>query len=157
MRRSRDTRDHVPTTVMVEYYAQRGSAGLILSEATGISLQGLGWPFATGIWNDEQIVAWRRVTDSIHAAGGRIFCQLWHMGGVVHSNFMGGEKPVSASVIAAPGLAHAYEGKLPHVVPRSLRAEEIPKLIDDYRRAAGNALRAGFDSSTRGGGPVFWI
>ena len=82
--RARNTRDHVATPLMVEYYTQRASAGLIITEATGISRQGLGWPFGPGIWNAEQTAAWRTVTTSVHAVGGRIICQLWHMGRLVH-------------------------------------------------------------------------
>ncbi|MET0372772.1 MAG: alkene reductase, partial [Rhizorhabdus sp.] len=142
--RSRATREAVPTPVMAEYYAQRASAGLIISEATGISRAGLGWPDAPGIWNDEQVAAWRVVTDAVHEAGGRIVSQLWHMGRVVHPSFSG-EQPVSSSAIAAPDLAHTYEGKQPYVVPRALGIDEMPALVDDYRDAARNAIAAGFD------------
>src|ERR1700712_30714 len=78
--RGRSTRDHVPTDAMVEYYTQRAGAGLLITEATGISQQGLGWPYAPGIWSDEQVAGWKKVTDSVHKAGGRIVLQLWHMG-----------------------------------------------------------------------------
>ncbi len=142
--RGRATREHVPTPVMAEYYSQRASAGLILSEATGISKEGLGWPFAPGIWTEEQVQAWKPVVESVHRAGGRIALQLWHMGRVVHPD-LGGGPPVSASAIAAPGDAHTYEGKKPNVTPRSLEAAEIPRLLDDYRHAAANAMKAGFD------------
>lgn len=143
--RARGTRDHLPTPVMADYYAQRASAGLIISEATGISREGLGWPFATGIWSDEQVAGWASVTDAVHAVGGRIFCQLWHMGRVVHPSLRDGAEPVSASATTAPGLAHTYDGKQPHAQARALTIEEIPRVVEDYRRAAGNALRAGFD------------
>ena len=83
--RGRATQDHVPTPLMIDYYRQRASAGLIISEATGVSRQGLGWPYAPGLWNDEQVAAWKPVTDSVHAAGGHIVAQLWHMGRQVHS------------------------------------------------------------------------
>ena len=143
--RARGTRDHLPTPIMAEYYAQRASAGLIISEATGISSEGLGWPFATGIWSDSQVAGWSVVTDAVHAAGGRIFCQLWHMGRVVHPSLRGGAIPVSSSPTTAPGLAHTYDGKQPHVQARALTLEDIRRVIDDYRQAARNALRAGFD------------
>lgn len=143
--RARGTREHLPTPVMADYYAQRASAGLIISEATGISREGLGWPFATGIWSDEQVAGWASVTDAVHAVGGRIFCQLWHMGRVVHPSLRDGAVPVSASATTAPGLAHTYEGKQPYAQARALTIEEIPRVVEDYRRAAGNALRAGFD------------
>jgi 2,4-dienoyl-CoA reductase-like NADH-dependent reductase (Old Yellow Enzyme family) len=143
--RSRSTRDHVPTAIMAEYYRQRASAGLIISEATGISLQGLGWPFAPGIWSAEQVAGWRRITDAVHAAGGRILSQLWHMGRVVHPSLPGRGQPVSASATTAPGFARTYEGKHLHAEARPLRIDEIPGILDDYRRAAANAMAAGFD------------
>ncbi len=143
--RGRSTREHVPTPVMAEYYAQRASAGLIISEATGISQQGLGWPYAPGIWNQAQVEAWRPVTEAVHKAGGRIVMQLWHMGRLVHSSFLGGEAPVSSVEVASPGKAHTYEGKQPYETPRALRADEIPALLEDYRNASRNAMAAGFD------------
>lgn len=143
--RGRATRDHVPTPLMADYYAQRASAGLIISEATGISQQGLGWPFAPGLWSDEQVEAWKPVTEAVHWAGGRIVAQLWHMGRVVHPDFLGGQPPVSASATTAPGKAHTYAGKQPYAEARPLAVEEIPALLDDYARAARNAIAAGFD------------
>ena len=143
--RARNTRDHVPTPMMAEYYVQRASAGLIITEATGISPQGLGWAFAPGLWSDEQTVAWRTITTAVHAAGGRIMSQLWHMGRLVHPSLPGRAQPVSASGTTAPGLAHTYEGKQPYVQARPLRMDEIPALLDDYRKAARNAVAAGFD------------
>jgi N-ethylmaleimide reductase len=142
--RGRSTRDHVPTPMMVEYYTQRASAGLIISEATGISRQGMGWPYGPGIWTPEQTAAWRAVTEGVHKAGGRIVCQLWHMGRVVHPS-LGGGQPVSASATTAPGAAHTYEGKQPYAEARPLRLDEMAGLLDDYRAAAGNAMAAGFD------------
>lgn len=143
--RGRATRDHVPTDLMPVYYAQRASAGLIISEATGISRQGLGWPYAPGIWSEEQVAGWRQVTDAVHAAGGRIFCQLWHMGRVVHPSFLGGESPVSASATTAPGHAHTYDGRQPYAQARALGVEEIAAIVTDYGHAAGMAIAAGFD------------
>ena len=142
--RGRATRDGVPTQVMAEYYGQRAGAGLIISEATGISRAGLGWPFAPGLWNAEQVEAWKPVTGAVHAAGGRIVAQLWHMGRVVHSS-LGGGQPVSSSATTAPGDAHTYDGKQPYEQARALRLDEIPALLDDYARAARNAIAAGFD------------
>jgi 2,4-dienoyl-CoA reductase-like NADH-dependent reductase (Old Yellow Enzyme family) len=143
--RGRSTRDHVPTPLMAEYYAQRASAGLIISEATGITQQGLGWPYAPGLWNAEQVKAWQPVTAAVHKAGGRIAAQLWHMGRLVHPSFLGGAAPVSSSATTGPGQAYTYDGKLPYQPARALRADEIPALLEDYRRATRNALEAGFD------------
>ncbi len=143
--RARATPDHVPTALMVEYYSQRASAGLILSEATGISPQGLGWPFAPGLWSPEQVAGWKPVTAAVHAAGGRIFAQLWHMGRLVHPSFPGRGQPVSASATTAPFKAHTYAGKQPYTEARALRLDELPGVIDDYRTAARHAIEAGFD------------
>jgi 2,4-dienoyl-CoA reductase-like NADH-dependent reductase (Old Yellow Enzyme family) len=143
--RARATREHVPTKLMAQYYAQRASAGLIISEATGISRQGLGWPFAPGLWTDEQVAGWRPVTEAVHAAGGRIVAQLWHMGRIVHPSFLNGGQPVSSSATTAPGKAHTYDGKQPYAEARALRLDEIPGLLEDYRVAARHAIEAGFD------------
>lgn len=149
--RGRATREHVPTPIMADYYAQRASAGLIISEATGISQQGLGWAYAPGLWTDEQTDAWKPVVEAVHAAGGRIVAQLWHMGRLVHPDFLGGAAPVSASANTAPGEVRTYpaeesgEIKRPYAQARPLRTDEIPGLLDDYARAARNAIRAGFD------------
>ncbi|MGI4838988.1 MAG: alkene reductase [Janthinobacterium lividum] len=143
--RGRSSRTHVPSDLMIEYYTQRASAGLIITEATGISQQGLGWPYAPGIWSDEQVEAWKPVTDSVHEAGGRIDLQLWHMGRIVHPSFIGGATPVSASATTAPGSAHTYDGKQPYAQARPLTLDEIKRLLDDYEKAAANALAAGFD------------
>jgi 2,4-dienoyl-CoA reductase-like NADH-dependent reductase (Old Yellow Enzyme family) len=143
--RARATREHVPTALQADYYAQRAGAGLIISEATGISREGLGWPFAPGLWTPGQTEAWKPVTEAVHKAGGRIVAQLWHMGRLVHSSLLGGAQPVSSSVTTAPGLAHTYDGKQPYDEARALTLAEIPRLIDDYRTAAANAIEAGFD------------
>ena len=142
--RGRSTRAHVPTARMAIYYAQRASAGLIISEATGITLEGSGWPYAPGLWSDEQVEAWKPVTDAVHEAGGRIVAQLWHMGRIVHPS-LNGVQPVSASATTAPGRAHTYDGKQPYVEARPLGLDEIPRLIADYVHAARNAIAAGFD------------
>ena len=142
--RGRATRDHVPQPLMGEYYAQRASAGLIITEATGISRQGLGWPFAPGLWTDEQTEAWKPVVAAVHAAGGRLVAQLWHMGRIVHSS-LSGTQPVSSSATTAPGKAHTYDGKQDYEEARALRLDEFPMLLDDYERATRNAIAAGFD------------
>lgn len=143
--RGRATREHVPTPIMADYYGQRASAGLIISEATGISREGLGWPYAPGLWTDEQAAAWQPVTRAVHDAGGRIVAQLWHMGRIVHPDFLGGDKPVSSSATTAPGQAHTYAGKQAYAEARPLDVAEIPRLLDDYERATRNAIAAGFD------------
>ncbi|MBT2188523.1 alkene reductase [Sphingobium nicotianae] len=144
MTRGRATREHVPLPRMADYYAQRAGAGLIISEAAPISVQGAGWPYSPGLWTDEQVEAWKPVTQAVHDAGGRIVAQLWHMGRVVHPA-MSGAQPVSASATTAPGEAFTYEGRQPHVEARPLRLDEIPGIIADYVHAAKNAIRAGFD------------
>lgn len=143
--RGRATRNHVPTPLMGEYYSQRASAGLIISEATGITQQGLGWPSAPGLWSQEQVDGWKQVVRAVHEAGGRMVAQLWHMGRIVHPDFLGGLPPVSASATTAPGHARTYEGTKPYVESRALELHEIKQVIEDYRRAGENAMAAGFD------------
>jgi 2,4-dienoyl-CoA reductase-like NADH-dependent reductase (Old Yellow Enzyme family) len=143
--RGRGTREHDPTPLMAQYYTPRADAGLIISEATGISRQGLGWAYAPGLWTEAQVEGWKPVVSAVHEAGGRIFAQLWHMGRIVHPNFLGGAKGVSASATTAPGEIRTYEGKVPHAEARPLALDEIPGVIEDYRKAAKNALAAGFD------------
>ena len=142
--RGRATKAAVPTELMIDYYTQRASAGLILTEATGISREGLGWPFAPGLWSDEQVEQWKPVIDSVHAAGGKIVVQMWHMGRQVHSSVIGGQ-PVSSSATRTAGQAHTYEGKQDFETARPLELDEIPRLLNDYEHATRNALRAGFD------------
>lgn len=143
--RARATRAHVPTPIMAEYYAQRASAGLIISEATGISREGLGWPFAPGLWNEEQVEGWKPVVEALHRAGGRIFAQLWHMGRIVHPDFLDGAAPLSCSETTAPGQAHTYAGKQDYAQARAATRDDIARVLDDYANATRNALRAGFD------------
>jgi N-ethylmaleimide reductase len=144
--RGRSVGAHVPITALkAEYYAQRADAGLLIAEATGITQEGLGWPAAPGIWSDAQVAAWKPVTDAVHDAGGRIILQLWHMGRMVHPDFLGGAQPVSSSATTAPGDAHTAAGKKPYELARALRRDEIPRVIGDYVHAANNAMKAGFD------------
>ena len=143
--RGRATRDHVPTPLMVEYYTQRAAAGLIITEATGISREGLGWPYAPGIWNDAQVEGWLPIVDAVHRAGGRIAVQLWHMGRLVHPDFLDGAAPVSASATTGPAEAHTYDGKKPYGEARALGTDEIGRVLDDYAHATANAIAAGFD------------
>jgi N-ethylmaleimide reductase len=145
MTRGRADRDHVPSGLMEEHYAQRAGAGLIISEATGISRQGLGWPFAPGIWSAKQIDAWTRITTAVHRAGGKIICQLWHMGRVVHPSFNKGQPGVSASATTAPNEARTYGGRMPHEQARALETDEVSAVVTDFALAAQNAVDAGFD------------
>src|SRR5689334_2907430 len=142
--RARAGRQGVPNELMAAYYAQRASAGLIITEATGISREGLGWPNAPGLWNEDQVQGWKQVTSAVHAAGGRIVAQLWHMGGLVHPD-LGGGQPVSASATTAPDWAHTYEGKKPYVEAREAADADIRRIVADYARGARNAIEAGFD------------
>ena len=143
--RGRASAGSVPNAMMVEYYRQRAGAGLIITEATGISVEGLGWPAAPGIWNDAQVQGWRHVTDAVHQADGRIVLQMWHMGRLVHPDFLGGNPPVSASATRAPGNAHTPEGTKLFEPARALEIGEIARVVDDYGHAAENAKKAGFD------------
>ncbi len=144
--RGRSEGEHVPISELkAEYYSQRATAGLIIAEATGISQEGLGWPSAPGIWSDDQVKAWKPVTQAVHDAGGRIILQLWHMGRLVHPDFLGGAQPVSCSATTAPGYAHTAEGKKDYTEARALDISEIPRVIADYVHAAKNAIAAGFD------------
>jgi N-ethylmaleimide reductase len=129
------------------YYQQRASAGLIVAEGTQVSPQGVGYPATPGIHSDEQVAGWRLVTDAVHAAGGRIFLQLWHCGRVSHSYFHDGELPVAPSPIAIDGktLQFRGDGGVPFEVPRPLELSEIPSVVSQYREGAKNAKAAGFD------------
>jgi N-ethylmaleimide reductase len=142
--RARAGFEAVPNDLMAAYYAQRASAGLIISEATGISREGLGWPNAPGLWSDAQADGWKRVTDAVHHHGGRIVALLWHMGRLVHPS-LGGGQPVSASATIAPDFAHTYQGKKPYTQARAATRDDIRRIIGDYATAAKNAICAGFD------------
>lgn len=144
--RSRAGKDRIPNHLMAEYYVQRATAGLIISEATTISEQANGWIESPGIYTNEMVEGWKGVTKAVHAAGGRIFLQLWHMGRASHSDFHGGKLPVSASAVKIEGDGiHTPLGKKPYEVPRALETWEIPNLVADYGRAAARAREAGFD------------
>ena len=135
----------VPNELMATYYRQRAGAGMILSEATGISREGLGWPSAPGIWSDEQAEAWKLTTEAVHQEGGLIVMQLWHMGRIVHPYFLGGQPPVSASATKAPGEAHTPVGKQEYATARAMTLDDIKRTVGDYRNAAVQAKKAGFD------------
>ncbi len=143
--RSRAEGRRVPNGLMIEYYRQRASAGLIISEATVVTPMGVGYADTPGIWSDEQVAGWREVTGAVHEAGGRIFLQLWHVGRVSHPLFLDGELPVAPSAIAPQGHVSLVRPKTPYVTPRALGREEIPGIIAAFARGAENAERAGFD------------
>ena len=142
--RGRADRDGVHDELAVEYYRQRAEAGLIISEATGISKEGLGWPYAPGLWSDAQVEGWKPVTEAVHQAGGRIVAQLWHMGRLVHPS-MGGGAPYSASATKGPHRLHTFEGKQDPGEAKAMTREDIERTVGDYVAAAANAMRAGFD------------
>lgn len=144
--RSRAGDDGVPTEIMAEYYRQRASAGLIVSEATCIAPEGKGYMGTPGIWNGEQVAAWNRVTQAVHDRGGRIFCQLWHVGRISHPDLQpGGALPVAPSAIRPAGQVYTPTGLQDYVTPRALELEELPGIVRQYRVAASNAIAAGFD------------
>jgi len=145
--RMRTTQGDVPNDLMVEYYRQRASSGgLIIAEATPVSRQGYGYNKAPGIYADEQIDGWRRVTDAVHAQGGRIFLQLWHVGRQSHPELQpGGADPVAPSALQAEGDAYGDNGPLPFSMPRELRTDEIAPIVETFRLGAERALAAGFD------------
>lgn len=146
MTRSRATNpDKAPTDLHVKYYAQRASAGLIVSEATQISPQGVGYVHTPGIHSAAQLAGWHKVTTAVHAAGGMIFAQLWHVGRVSHPDFHGGELPVAPSAINPEAQSFTPDGLKPTVTPRALEAAEIEEIVDDYVQAAKNAIKVGFD------------
>jgi N-ethylmaleimide reductase len=130
---------------MAEYYAQRASAGLIISEGSQISPLAVGYPATPGIHSDAQVAGWQRVTDAVHARGGHIFLQLWHCGRISHPDLLGGETPVSASAVKPNVKAITWTGQQDAVTPRALDTAEIRRCVDSYAQAAENALRAGFD------------
>src|ERR1700684_692305 len=134
--------DHVPTILQADYYAQRASAGVIVAEATAISPEGFGWADTPGLWSAAQLRGWRRVTEAVHAAGGRIIAQLWHTGAISHPELRGGRQPLSASDIDPLQESVTPTGRKPTVKPRAMTREEIRKTIADYARAASNAMEA---------------
>ena len=145
--RSRAGENRVPNALMAEYYSQRASAGLIIAEATTISPQANGWNQSPGVYTDEMVDGWKLVTDAVHAQGGRIFLQLWHVGRASHSDFHDGDLPVAPSALAISGDGnHTPDGqKKQYEIPRALETDEIPKIVEDYREAAERAKAAGFD------------
>ena len=146
MTRNRAGEGNVPQPINAEYYAQRTSAGLIITEATQISPQGVGYPATPGIHSAEQIDGWKRVTEAVHAKGGRIFLQLWHVGRISHPSLQpNGATPVAPSAIKPSGQVFTYQGMQDYETPRALELSELPGVVGQYRTAAQNALAAGFD------------
>lgn len=145
MTRSRALGGNVPNPLAETYYVQRASAGLIVTEASQVSPQGQGYIRTPGIYSNEQIEGWKRITRAVHKAGGKIFLQLWHVGRISHPDFHGGALPVSASAIAAEGEVFTEHGPKKMVTPRALERAEIPGIIEQFRRGAANAKQAGFD------------
>jgi N-ethylmaleimide reductase len=145
MTRSRALEGRVPNPLAAEYYAQRAGAGLIVTEATQVSPQGIGYVRTPGIHSKEQVEGWKKVTDAVHKAGGKIFLQLWHVGRISHSDFHDGQPPVAPSAIAAEGKTWTQEGQKDYSTPRALETSELPGIVEDFRRGAQNAKDAGFD------------
>jgi 2,4-dienoyl-CoA reductase-like NADH-dependent reductase (Old Yellow Enzyme family) len=143
--RCRSSQGRVPNELMLEYYVQRAGAGLIITEATSISAMGVGYPDTPGIWSDEQVAGWKRITQAIHNAGGRIISQLWHVGRVSDPVYLNGALPLAPSAIAPAGHVSLIRPQKPFVTPRALALDEIPAIVAEYKRAAENALAAGFD------------
>jgi len=145
MTRSRAVDGLVPNPLSAEYYAQRASAGLIVTEATQVSPQGIGYVRTPGIESAEQIAGWKKVTDAVHKAGGKIFLQLFHVGRISHTDFHNGKAPVAPSAIAAAGQTWTPQGQKPFSTPRALELSELPGIVEQFRRGAENAKAAGFD------------
>src|SRR5476651_802845 len=146
MTRGRAGAARLPNRLMAEYYAQRSSAGLVITEATTISAEANGWNESPGIYTDEMTEGWKHTTSAVHEKDGLIFLQLWHMGRASHSSFHGGKPAVAPSAIKInEGEIYTPTGKHPYEVPRALETSEIPRVVEDYRQAAERAKKAGFD------------
>jgi 2,4-dienoyl-CoA reductase-like NADH-dependent reductase (Old Yellow Enzyme family) len=143
--RLRGTADHVPTPIMVEYYTQRTSAGLIISEGIPVDPMGVGYQNVPGIWSSEQVEAWKPITRAVHDRGGHIFAQIWHVGRISDPELLNGRQPVAPSAIAATGHVSLLRPKRPYPVPRALEIAEVKQVVEAFRRSAQNAQLAGFD------------
>src|SRR5512137_2124008 len=143
--RCRSSEGRVPNALMRDYYVQRASAGLIISEATSVAPMGVGYPNTPGIWSPEQTAGWKQITAAVQAAGGKMFLQLWHVGRVSDPSYLNGALPVAPSAIAPKGHVSLLRPERPFVTPRALEISEIPGVIEAYRQGAANALAAGFD------------
>ncbi|HEY3361006.1 MAG TPA: alkene reductase [Methanosarcina sp.] len=145
MTRSRAGEADVPVSLMITYYVQRASAGMIITEGSQVSPQGVGYMHTPGIYSAAQVAGWKKVTDAIHRAGCRIFIQLWHVGRVSHPDFLGGDLPVAPSALPVEGFVHTPSGKKPIPMPRALETYEVPDIVRQFQQAAENARTAGFD------------
>ena len=145
MTRSRAVDGNVPNPLAATYYAQRAAAGLIITEATQVSPQGVGYIRTPGIHSPAQVTGWRQVTEAVHRAGGKIFAQLWHVGRISHPDFHAGALPVAPSAIAADGEVFTTRGRTKMVTPRALELHELPGIVAQFRKGAENAQAAGFD------------
>ena len=143
--RNRSSMEGVPQDINVSYYEQRATAGLIITEATPISPMGHGYPLLPGIYTDAQVAGWKKVTDAVHAKGGKIVIQLWHVGRISHPSLLNGATPVAPSAVKPAGKAFTFKGLEDYVEPRALDAEELPGILADYVHATQCALKAGFD------------
>ncbi|MDY0121201.1 MAG: alkene reductase [Sulfurimonas sp.] len=145
MTRNRSVEDNVANDLMATYYGQRASAGLIITEGSQISTQGIGYPYTPGIHTDAQVQGWKKTTRSVHEKGGKIFLQLWHVGRISHSSFHDGELPVAPSAIKPSGEVYTLEGMKEFERPRALHLNEIKDIVKEYAKGARNAIKAGFD------------
>src|SRR5471032_64782 len=143
--RQRAEEIRVPNALMAKYYAERASAGLILSEATSVTPQGVGYAETPGIWSQEQVEGWKLVTQAVHAVGGKIFLQLWHVGRISDPYFLDGALPVAPSAVKPAGHVSLLRPERPYVTPRELPIDEIAGIVETFRDGAQNAKRAGFD------------
>lgn len=143
--RLRGTTDNLPTAMMAEYYRQRASAGLIISEGVPVVPMGVGYAQVPGIWSEQQIAAWRPITTAVHEAGGRIFQQIWHVGRISAPDFLHGEVPIAPSAIGAAGHVSLLRPEQAFTTPRALETREVRNLVEQFRRGAQNAMSAGFD------------
>lgn len=143
--RSRAGVERIPNDLMAEYYRQRASAGMILTEATCVSARGVGYPDTPGIWSSEQVTGWKKITRAVHEAGGKIVLQLWHVGRISHPDYLNGQLPVAPSAIAPKGHVNLLRPKKDYVTPHALTKDEIKNVVEEFKRGAQNAMEAGFD------------
>ncbi|EQC50137.1 oxidoreductase, FAD/FMN dependent [Bacteriovorax sp. BSW11_IV] len=143
--RARAGDERIPNELMVEYYSQRASAGMILTEATAITPSAVGYAKTPGIWSQEQVIGWKKITDAVHAKGSKIFMQLWHVGRISHSMFLNGKAPVAPSAVRPAGHVSLVRPVTEFEMPRALETEEVAQIVVDYKKAAMNAKEAGFD------------